>query len=177
MNSQPASEDTILLMNTDRIQRSLSRMAYQIAEDNREDAEILIIGIKQRGRAVAKAISSQLADLAEKDVTLLSLQEKDGRKLAFSASGDTLKKTYSYIILVDDVIFTGQTMLDAVKKTLDIFSPRVLRTAVLVDRGHRKMPVGATFSGINLPTKLNEHVQVQIKDEKPFEVILTKTGE
>ncbi len=76
MNSQPASEDTILLMNTDRIQRSLSRMAYQIAEDNREDAEILIIGIKQRGRAVAKAISSQLADLAEKDVTLLSLQEK-----------------------------------------------------------------------------------------------------
>ncbi len=78
---------------------------------------------------------------------------------------------------MDDVIFTGQTMLDAVKKTLDIFSPWVLRTAVLVDRGHRKMPVGATFSGINLPTKLNEHVQVQIKDEKPFEVILTKTGE
>lgn len=176
MNNQQPSEESILLMNTDRIHRSISRMAYQIAEDNREDAGILIIGIKERGGAVARAIHTRLAELAEREITLLQLQKKQNSDLSFDDAGDTIKKSYDYIVLVDDVIFSGQTMLKAIKKTLDAFAPAVLRSAVLIDRGHRKMPVNATFSGINLPTKLNEHVQVRIKDAKPQEVILTKTG-
>lgn len=167
----------ILLMSGDRIKRSISRVAYQIAEDNRDEEAILVAGIKQRGSAVAKALKEQLVSLLKNDVALLSIYEAKNSDLQFEQKKiEQLSGNYDYIILVDDVIFSGKTMLAAIHETLTIFNPKVLRTAVLVDRGHRMRPVEATFCGMELPTKLDEHVEVKIEEDILTSVMLSKSG-
>lgn len=167
----------ILLMSSDRIKRSINRMAYQIAEDNRDEAAILIAGIKQRGSAVAKALKEQLVSLSKNEVALLSIYEVKNSDLQFEQTKiEQLSSSYNYIVLVDDVIFSGKTMLAAVQETLATFNPKVLRTAVLVDRGHRMRPIEATFYGMELPTKLDEHVEVKVEENALTRVVLSKLG-
>lgn len=169
--------DPILLMSSDRIKRSISRVAYQIAEDNRDEAAILIVGIKQRGSVVAKIIKEQLVSLSKNDVALLFIHETQNSDLQFEQKKiEQLTGNYDCIILVDDVIFSGKTMLAAIQETLAAFNPKVLRTAVLVDRGHRMRPVEATFCGMELPTKLDEHVEVKIEEDALTRVVLSKSG-
>lgn len=168
----------ILLMSSDRIKRSINRMAYQIAEDNRDEATILVVGIKQRGGAVAKALKEPLESLSKNGVAFAGLIETDDSALQFEEEKiNRLQGHFNYIILVDDVIFSGKTMLAAIQQTLGEFNPNLLRTAVLVDRGHRVRPINATFCGMELPTKLDEHVQVKIEKDTPESVVLSKSGE
>jgi len=149
-------------MNAERIQRSINRMAYQIAEDNRGEHAITVVGLKERGHAVAHQICECLTPLAANDVHL--------------CTSDELKNdTTGYTIVVDDVIFSGRTMLGAIRDISRTASPSILRTAVLVDRGHRKQPVEATFWGLELPTKLDEHVKVITDEKGAKKVVLTNT--
>jgi len=169
MNKNQADENSILLMSHDRIRRSVERMAYQIAEDHPGETPILIAGIKTRGFAVARLLKGYLEHITASPIHIFSVSNPEN-------NSNGLRDEYEYIALVDDVIFSGRTMFKASNKILGQFTPEFLRTVVLVDRGHRLLPVEATFTGLNLPTKLNEHVQLHLEKNLPERVTLTKQG-
>ncbi len=165
------SGDELILMDSERINRSLKRIAHQIREQNREDKPILIFGIDDRGYIIGQKLGEILSPLCNTDIEVQQiLIKKDpvGVVAKESVTGD------EFMIVVDDVIFSGKTMFKALTILYDQTPVPEIHTAVLVDRGHRKFPIKAEFSGIELPTKLNEHVSVMIKDEKVEKVLLKK---
>lgn len=164
------NEDTVILMNEQRIKRSLKRIAHQVSEDNRGAKELVIFGINERGFAVAELLQQNLKDLSNNDLQCrqLFVQRKEPAHTDLSLKN-------KYVLLVDDVIFTGTTMFDALNQITREHSPDEIHTATLIDRGHRKFPVFAQFVGLDLPTKLDEHVDVELKKNRPYCVILEKS--
>src|SRR5699024_751689 len=158
-SSQSTLPPSILLMGADRAKRSIRRMAYQIAEDNREEAPVLVLGINERGFTVAQQLVVALKSIGTQEITLEQL--KVGEAVADLAIRGAQKTKNPYTVLVDDVIFSGKTMLRAITEIIQQVEVSTLRTAVLIDRGHRKVPIKATFFGLQWPTKLNEHIRVQ----------------
>ena len=155
--------DSITLMTSNRIQRSLNRIAHEINEINKANKSILLIGIDQRGLVVANALEQILSRVSGSavDVNQLSTNIETGDQQLEAAP----KLTDALIIIVDDVIFSGKTMFNALMVTAKQLDPEEIHTAVLIDRGHRTFPVSAEFYGMQLPTKLDEHVSVIIEDE------------
>lgn len=165
--------DTLILMTSDRIQRSMKRMSHQINEANKTDRPILLLGVNQRGFAVAKLLGNHLNKIIEQEISINPLRLDKG----IPADQEWSQKEYNgdlFVIIVDDVIFSGQTMFTALTTVVKQLELHEIHSAVLVDRGHRKFPVKAEFCGMELPTKLNEHVKVIVKDEKVREVQLDR---
>ena len=157
-------DDSLILMDAGRIHRSVKRMAYEILEKNREDKYLLLFGIDQRGYAFSKLIGNVLEEVSNVEVKSVQLPVK---KEVSAESFEQLTPSdleNCMPIVVDDVIFSGQTMFRALTKISDRINPDEIHTAVLVDRGHRKFPIQAEFYGMELPTKLNEHVSVLVED-------------
>jgi pyrimidine operon attenuation protein/uracil phosphoribosyltransferase len=175
MSKDQAENDSILLMNHDRILRTIERMAYQIDEDHREGGEILIAGIKTRGMVVAQCLAEALSELTSYSIYQTHLPMVDAEPdVTEKQFHSTLPQNFDYTLVVDDVIFSGQTMFSAIENIRAQFNTKMLRSAVLIDRGHRKLPVRASFVGMRLPTKLDEHVAVHVRNNMLKEVILTK---
>lgn len=168
-----SSGSELVLMDRERISRSLNRMAHEIAEHNVDDAPIDLFGINNRGYAVAAALANILNPIFKDKVRLfqLPLKEKDPHAVLEDIEG----QNNHYPVLVDDVIFSGQTMFQALKVVSNYLEPSEIHTAVLVDRGHRKFPIKAEFYGMELPTKLDEHVSVVVEDRQLEAVKLTKS--
>jgi len=160
-------------MDKERIGRSLKRIAYQITERNREEKKLFLSGINIRGFAVASAIKSYL-DLLYGDDHILceQLMVKD-EPISFPKE-ISFPNEY-FILLIDDVIFTGKTMFTTLTQIARKFSLSEIHTAALIDRGHRRFPIKAEFTGMQLPTKLDEHVNVKVTSEGELQnVILYK---
>lgn len=155
--------DSFVLMDKDRIDRSLKRIAYQIREQNREDKPIFILGIDDRGFAISQKLAEFLESLTGNNVQTERIAIKD-KKEPDTANVSGLPADNSYLVIADDVIFSGRTMFQALKSVSEKLGAQEIHTVALVDRGHRQLPIMAEFSGIELPTKLNEHVSVKIKD-------------
>lgn len=154
------SGEKLVLMNSRRIERSLTRIAHQIREQNRDDKPVLIYGIDERGYVVAEKLAEVLKPLTDKAVYTRQIfikMESENSDLGQAPAGS------AFTLVVDDVIFTGKTMFRALKLLSDHTSLPEIHTAVLIDRGHRKWPVMAELRGMELPTKLNEHVTVDNK--------------
>lgn len=166
-----ANDSTVILMDAGRIQRSLKRIAYQISEDNRNTKELVILGINERGYAVAGLLQQYLTKLSGQEIACHRVQIEDGR----TDIGD-LSLENKYVLLVDDVIFSGTTMFRALNMISEKSTPEEVHTATLIDRGHRKFPVFAQFVGMELPTKLDEHVRVVLEDNKPGRVLLNQSA-
>ncbi len=166
------SGSELVLMNRDRISRSLNRMAHEIAEHNVDDAPIDLFGIGERGYAVAKALEDILNPIFNDKVRLshFTLKEKNSHHTLEEIE---LQKNH-YPVIVDDVIFSGETMFQALKIISNYVKPSEIHTAVLIDRGHRKFPIKAEFYGMELPTKLDEHVAVVVENQQLQNVKLTK---
>lgn len=165
------TSDTLTLMTSDRIQRSMKRMSHQINEANKTDRPILLLGINQRGLAVGKLLGKHLNEVIQQKVFIEPLRLDK----IIPEDQEWIKKEYDgdlFVIIVDDVIFSGQTMFSALTTVVKELELQEIHSAVLVDRGHRKFPVKAEFCGMELPTKLNEHVKVIVKDGKAREVQL-----
>lgn len=167
-----ASNSDLVLMDKGRINRSLNRMAHEIAERNSEDRSIILFGIDKRGYAVAQELADIMSPIFESPIQVLqlSLKKDNGSQVFKQLQADKVKG--QFIIAVDDVIFSGQTMFTALKTISDGIEPSEIYTAVLIDRGHRKFPIKAEFCGMELPTKLNEHVSVIVEDNSVSNVVL-----
>lgn len=165
-------KSSVQLMSGERIQRSIIRIAYQIFEECRGSSDLLIIGIERRGVKLANLIRDELDKITQSHIPLENVSIDGDQN---SGNTFTSNVTGKYVILVDDVIFSGKTIYKAIQKIAPNGEPRKMMVAVLIDRGHREYPIEAQFVGLESPTKLDEHVSVAFSDTgKPLEVVLEK---
>lgn len=176
MNKKSSDKEYVVLMNRSRILRTTERIAYQIDEDLQGKQEMLIVGIGKGGTAVANCLAEILGELTSSVIRQIQLPENPGESGKIEMTAE-LPNQFNYGLIVDDVIFSGRTVLNSVEAVRQMFDVKVLRTAVLVDRGHRTVPVEASFTGINLPTKLDEHVQVHVDEDSVEKVVLIKNSD
>ena len=160
-----------LILNNLQISHKIKRIAYQIYENNLSEKEIILAGILDNGYELAKKFKTELERISNLDVILceVKINKKDPRqKITTSLSPEEYQdKT---VVLVDDVLNSGSTLIYGVKHFLDV-PLKVFRTAVLVDRSHKRFPVKADFKGISLSTSLNEVVKV-VFNENGDKVVL-----
>lgn len=173
---------TIILDNSG-IRRALTRISHEILEKNKGLADVVLIGIQSGGAHLAREISrcmelieGERVPVGSVDITLYRDDFKSqpphksvGKTdISFSLEGKR-------VVLVDDVLYTGRTIRAAMDALMDYGRPRLIQLAVLIDRGHRELPIRADFVGRNVPTSLKENVEVLFDDkQQPLEVALEK---
>ena len=159
-------EDKKVILNDDQIRSKLKRISYQILETNSQSSELIIAGIESNGYLIAKELKKILNKLSNIEVTLckVKIDKKNPRKPIETSIG---KEQYSNksIVLVDDVLNSGSTLIYGVKHFLETELLQ-FKTAVLVNRNHKKFPVKADFKGISLSTSLQSQVMVEFKGSK-----------
>lgn len=152
-------ESTIILTNKQIIHK-IKRMAYQVYESNVDEKEVIIAGIKANGFLLAKKLKTEVEKISPIQVTLCEVfidKKKPTNPIKTSLELSAFKN--KSLLLVDDVLSTGTTLIYGVKHFLEV-PLKQFKTAVLVDRNHKKYPVKADFKGISLSTSLNENVAV-----------------
>lgn len=175
--------DRTVILDVAGVKRALTRIAHEILERNKGVSDVVLIGIRSGGAFLAQGIARQISDieggellLGAVDITLyrddvtgqLPHHPVGMTDIPFSLEG---KK----VVLVDDVLFTGRTIRAAMDALMDHGRPRCIQLAVLIDRGHRELPIRADFVGRNVPTSLKENVRVMFDDNnQPIEVVLEK---
>lgn len=178
MKSLPKEKRIIL--DADHLKRSLTRISFEIVEQNKELENVCIVGIKTRGISLAKRIQTRIFELEGKSLNVGEIDIsyfRDDEKVNKSSSAPSLPfdikdKT---IILVDDVLFTGRTIRAALDSLINISRPHKIKLAVLVDRGHRELPIRPDYVGKNIPTSLEENIEVHLlEDDNEDCVYLTK---
>lgn len=156
------------------MQRALTRITYEIIEQNKNLSELVIVGIKTRGIYLANRIAKRLKQLENLDVPVGELDirlyrddvHRSDHRMQPNVTGSRLPVSITdrHVILVDDVIFTGRTIRAALDALMDQGRPKKISLAVLVDRGHRELPIRPDFVGKNIPTSLNEEINVQVEE-------------
>jgi pyrimidine operon attenuation protein/uracil phosphoribosyltransferase len=161
------------IMNQEDVRRALARVAHEILERNRGARELVIVGIHTRGVHLARRIAANLAEFEGIEVPVatldVSLYRDDNR--ARSQSQTKLQPTDipmgiqgKRVVLVDDVLYTGRTIRAAMDALVDFGRPQQIQLAILLDRGHRELPIRADYVGQNLPTAFNERVKVRLME-------------
>lgn len=152
-----------LVLDHDRVQRKLQRIAHQLHEENVEEKGIVVVGIAPRGMQLAKRLSEQLGTMSELRIELLELKlDKDDPltgPVMLSADLKDLKDRV--VVLVDDVLMSGRTLMHAAAHLVQV-PLKKLTTVVLVDRRHRTYPIRADIVGLTLSTTLQEHISVEL---------------
>lgn len=145
------------------IQRKIERIGYEIAENNYEEEEIILAGIRQKGFVFAQRIEKFLKNIFSSSVILTDIQLQKHKPTASEIlmGIDPSYVNNKVVIVCDDVANTGQTLLYAMKPFLD-FAPKKIEVAVLVDRMHKQYPVSSDYVGLTLSTNLDEHISVEI---------------
>jgi pyrimidine operon attenuation protein/uracil phosphoribosyltransferase len=143
--------DPTVILDALAIQRSLTRIAHEIAERNEQDREVVLVGIPVGGDHLAARLAKLLAGIWKHEVPFGILD------IPFDVNGKT-------VVLVDDVLFSGRTTRAAMDALNDFGRPKRIQLAVLVDRGHRELPIKADFVGKNVPTALDEKISLQLTE-------------
>lgn len=160
------------VMDAGQIDKALVRIAHEIAENNKDIGGLAIVGIRTRGALLAQRLAEKMRTIVKKDLPVgaldITLYRDD---LTAVAEQPVVHKTEidfdihdKVIILVDDVLYTGRTVRCALDALIDFGRPKCMQLAVLVDRGHRELPIRADYAGKNIPTSQKETVQVKIKE-------------
>ena len=151
--------------------RSLTRLAHEIIERNKGIKDIVIVGILTRGKPLANRIAEKISDIENTDVPVenidITMYRDDLSKVGKEPIVNDVNKfkvDNKKIVLVDDVIYTGRTVRAAMDALMDIGRPKTIQLAVLVDRGHRELPISPDFIGKNVPTSKNEVIKVRLKE-------------
>lgn len=173
------------LMNKNDIDRALIRMAHEIIEKNKGTGKLCLVGIQRGGVHLAKRLASKIKLIEKKDIPVGSLD------IAFYRDDLNIRKeqpivrrteipfevTDLKIILVDDVLFTGRSIRAAMDALMDMGRPASIQLAVLIDRGHRELPIKADYVGKNIPTALSETVEVNLVEEGAEDKVILEKGE
>ena len=166
------AEDKVLILNQKQIGQKTERIAHEIYENHYKENELIIVGIKSNGLVFSKRLKKLIESISDLTVTLHSIElHKDKpTENPIHFSGDTAALKNKAVIVVDDVLNSGRTLVYAVKYLLD-YPVKSMKTVVLVDRFHRRFPVRADIVGLTLSTNLKEHISVDFS--KPEGVYLT----
>jgi pyrimidine operon attenuation protein/uracil phosphoribosyltransferase len=184
-----ANREKAQVLDEGALDRALTRIAHEIVEQAGGVGDIVLVGIKTRGVTLAERIAAKVAAIEGQkppvgalDITLyrddLGLKAEQpvvrGTEIPFPIKGRT-------VVLVDDVLFTGRTIRAALDALMDLGRPRVIRLAVLVDRGHRELPIRPDYIGKNLPTSRREAVAVLLREHDRLDRVViqepTEEGE
>jgi pyrimidine operon attenuation protein / uracil phosphoribosyltransferase len=181
----PASAEKVL-MDAEALRRTLSRIAHEIIESNPDLARVALVGIQTRGVPLAQRLrrlveerAGEAPELGAVDITFyrddVQVRGRDAPRhpqplvrsttLEFGLDGKT-------VVLVDDVLYTGRTIRAAIEALFDYGRPERIQLAVLVDRGHRELPIRPDYVGKNLPTSRDERIQVQLVEVDEIDRIL-----
>ncbi|OAA83271.1 Bifunctional protein PyrR [Clostridium ljungdahlii] len=160
-----------LILDEKAMNRTLKRISHEILEKNRGTEDIILVGIKRRGYPLAKRIAENIYNiegikLKVEDVDI-GLYRDDLTSLAGQPvlkGSNVIDVENKKIILVDDVIYTGRTARAAIDAIIHSGRPKLIQLAVLVDRGHRELPIRADYVGKNIPTSRNEMISVEIAE-------------
>ena len=163
-----------VVMDADRIGRTLTRIAHEILERNRGIEDLALIGIRTRGVPLARRLAQIIRDVHQHDIPTgaldITLYRDDLMRTAVGAQ-PVIRKTEipfsiddKWILLVDDVLYTGRTIRAALDALIEFGRPKAIQLVVLVDRGHRELPIKADYVGKNLPTSLTQSVQVHLTE-------------
>mgnify|MGYP003338196033 FL=1 len=154
-----------LILDKTQMEQKLHRMAHEIYENHCDDKEIVIIGVADRGYRLAKYLHNILTQISDLSLSLVELQidKKKPNKLASNLANYELEG--KVVLLVDDVLNTGKTLIYGVKQILDQ-QVKVLKTVILVNRRHRNFPIRADYVGLTLSTTLKDHIDVQLDENK-----------
>lgn len=160
------------VLDAEGIKRSLTRISYEIIEKNKGTDNVVLAGIKTRGVYIAERLAHRIKEIEGKDVPVGVLDitlYRDDRHIINSEKDPEFKGavfpvsvTGKTVILVDDVLFTGRTLRAAMDAVIDEGRPSKIRAAILIDRGHRELPIKADHVGKNIPTSLTEQIRVQL---------------
>ncbi len=183
MSELPATDSRVVL-DADQISRACARMAHQILEANRGANGLVLLGIPTRGVALATRLADAMA--AVEGITIptgsldVTMYRDDLRRQPTRAVGHTqvpISVDDAIVVLVDDVLYSGRTVRAALDALGDLGRPRTVRLAVLVDRGHRQLPIRADHVGKNLPTAGGERVRVRLAEvDGVSEVTISPAG-
>ncbi|WP_282124295.1 phosphoribosyltransferase domain-containing protein [Algibacter mikhailovii] len=160
-----------IILKHNEINHKIRRIAFQIYESNVNETEVILAGVDKNGYTLAKKLKTVLKNISDIDPTLCKViidKKQPWKPISTSITPDDYKN--KSLVLVDDVLNSGTTLIYGVKHFLDV-PLKQFKTAVLVNRNHKKYPVKADFKGISLSTSLHEHVNV-ILEGKSFEVTL-----
>lgn len=173
---------TVILDNSG-IKRALTRISHEILEKNKGLGDVVLVGIQSGGAYLAREICRSLEVIEGGQVPVgsidITLYRDDLKQQAPHKSVGKTDMNFSVegkrVVLVDDVLFTGRTIRAALDAVMDHGRPCCIQLAVLIDRGHRELPIRADFVGRNVPTSLKENVEVLFDDnQQPLEVVLEK---
>ena len=175
-----------LVLSGDDMKRTIIRMAHEISEKNPDPSALVLVGIITRGRTLAERISAELIKINGENVPVGSLdvtfyRDDIGEKgpnlnaaktdIPFELSGKT-------VVLVDDVLYTGRSIRAAIDHLIDIGRPAKIQLAVLLDRGHRELPIRPDYVGKNIPTSRSQRVQVKVSEtDGEDSVVLIESGQ
>ena len=169
------------ILGADELRRALTRIAHEIVERNGGASDLVLVGIRTRGVPIARRLAALIAEHEDADVPVGSLDITYYRDdLTRLAHAPIVKRTDleadvggRTVVLVDDVLYTGRTVRAALDALTDHGRPRAVRLAVLIDRGHRELPIRADFVGKNLPTNATELVHVRLAEtDEADEVVI-----
>lgn len=166
------SADEKLVLDAGGIERALARIAHEIVERNQGISHLALIGIRTRGVFLAERLQQKLYEIEKKEIPVgildITLYRDDlsevGPKPEIRETNIPFNLRGKVVILVDDVLFTGRTIRAALDALIDFGRPKVIRLAVLVDRGHRELPIKADHVGKNVPTAFQETVIIRLKE-------------
>ena len=163
-----------VVMEADRIARALMRISHEVVERNRGIEELALVGVRTRGVPIAKRIAENLFQIVNHevpsgmlDITLYRddlMRHTVGPQPVLRRTDIPFSIDDRRILLVDDVLYTGRTVRAALDALVDFGRPRAIQLIVLVDRGHRELPIKADYVGKNLPTSLRQSVQVRLTE-------------
>jgi pyrimidine operon attenuation protein / uracil phosphoribosyltransferase len=176
-----------VVMDADRISRALTRIAHEILERNHGIDGVSLVGVRSRGVPLARRIASVLASAGGEDVETgaldITLYRDDLMRSAVGPQPVVRRTEIPFsidertIVLVDDVLYTGRTTRAALDALIDFGRPRAIQLVVLVDRGHRELPIKADYVGKNVPTSRKESVQVRLQELDGIDEVAVEAGE
>lgn len=160
------------IMDATALKRTMLRLTHEILEKNRGADNLVVVGIRDRGDLLGERIIGFIQEIEDKQVPLgvldITLYRDDFQRLneqpVLQGTEITMDITDHHIVLVDDVLFTGRTIRAALDALTDLGRPASIQLAVLVDRGHRELPIKADYVGKNVPTAKGEQIQVKLEE-------------
>jgi len=174
-----------VLFGADDIRRAVSRIAHEIVERDRDVPALALVGIRARGDLLAARLAAAISQNEGVEVPLgaldITLYRDDLTRIGYAPTVHRTELPFKVddriVVLVDDVLYTGRTIRAAMDALIDYGRPRAVRLAVLVDRGHRELPIRADFVGKNVPTQPTDDVRVHLaEDDGHDEIELVQAG-
>ncbi|WP_445756401.1 phosphoribosyltransferase domain-containing protein [Polaribacter sp.] len=166
------TKENNIILDTVQIDQKIKRIAYQIYESNSDEKEVVIAGITGNGYIFAEKLVKVLSEISELKLTicLVNINKKNSLDIVTTTLAEDDYKNKS-LVLVDDVLSSGNTLIYGVKHFLEVPLKR-FKTAVLVNRNHKKYPVKADFKGVSLSTSIKEHVQIDFLEDESVAYLL-----